>query len=1059
MHALRAGLRQAPPAALHRFAVTSTRSFSLAPIASFTASHAASEAADTPSAAPTLAGKLRHKRAQRGDTVEANPSLHPSTAADGSSTPASQADKAGAARAEADTAAEPRSRVSAFGVTAGLRIPVRGQVEREEAVERKKDGKRRNRRQKTARQKELALQRLAEKGRAEPRTPAHNDRPGYNESLALEKGIATAKRGEPQRPVVHRRPPSRAHVNAKLQLISRLKQALRRVQTLSKPWDELLPKQRSRQVEYFYRTQRDPTIGPSADSGPDTTELAAAFGLSNDAPAAPGSFDAVVKSTGPSNQEVVASLEVAAEKARIEKVCEEQWPKRLRQLHNRGKELKHKLDETRRELDDLRALPVPARGSLPKPEGPPLMEQIAETLVGQGSRPMAPEKRVPWAKGEGRGGGKREGEQRRGGRIRPFERRQSAPGGLGERTGPAEDGAGAFFLITSSVPPVDERSTAGYYSNHPALRSSPPPTDDGARARELSSYQHVLSPSSIPYHSRPSPVGDVPIATLAHSLDRVLFNPGVHFLRDPRTGVYNFARDVLENVPKVDEFDFTKLPQYVTSSRDEVLRGLMEGEGRTFAGSTSSTIGMLCQIYFWLSMGKPINTDMLSGNFCNVGAAGRDFSMGQRLPASVVLRHTDGRYSIDADKSFDAGIETNILASYGHLMEKLLTTEASEFKRFLHDSEDPAPSEADHRQAYHYGMTEHMVLRSQLDAQNPYLPGKTFDLKTRGTVAIRQDRLNYEESAGYIIDKLRGPWESFEREYYDLIRSAFLKYQFQARIGNMDGIFVAYHSTARFYGFQYIPISEMDEALFGNSATGDAVFHLALGTLETVLARAAACFRGESVNVTFAADTDENVLRVFVARQNDLEAAEQGAASSDGLGIPMTLLEVRGRSYLDGEPQTKPVTLSDTLKADEKSHPAARRTWQLAFDIESSSTASSAGEDPVAPEEVARLFARTRAHQRMFSSLFLPTGISPSEVREAQARAQEAGVELDESDLALRFPVAEGLEYTSPNRNVKLLRRRARDGEERRKIEDEMRRGERVIEVVSQVVEREELLE
>lgn len=37
-------------------------------------------------------------------------------------------------------------------------------------------------------------------------------------------------------------------------------------------------------------------------------------------------------------------------------------------------------------------------------------------------------------------------------------------------------------------------------------------------------------------------------------------------------------------------------------------------------------------------------------------------------------------------------------------MEKLLTTEADEFKRFLHDSEDPAPSEADHRQAYHYGM-------------------------------------------------------------------------------------------------------------------------------------------------------------------------------------------------------------------------------------------------------------------------------------------------------------------------------------------------------------------
>ena len=37
-------------------------------------------------------------------------------------------------------------------------------------------------------------------------------------------------------------------------------------------------------------------------------------------------------------------------------------------------------------------------------------------------------------------------------------------------------------------------------------------------------------------------------------------------------------------------------------------------------------------------------------------------------------------------------------------MEKLLTTEAGEFKRFLHGAENPAPSEADHRQAYHYSL-------------------------------------------------------------------------------------------------------------------------------------------------------------------------------------------------------------------------------------------------------------------------------------------------------------------------------------------------------------------
>jgi hypothetical protein len=38
--------------------------------------------------------------------------------------------------------------------------------------------------------------------------------------------------------------------------------------------------------------------------------------------------------------------------------------------------------------------------------------------------------------------------------------------------------------------------------------------------------------------------------------------------------------------------------------------------------------------------------------------------MGQRLPASVIMNESNGRYAIDADKSFDGGIDSNILASY-----------------------------------------------------------------------------------------------------------------------------------------------------------------------------------------------------------------------------------------------------------------------------------------------------------------------------------------------------------------------------------------------------------
>lgn len=74
--------------------------------------------------------------------------------------------------------------------------------------------------------------------------------------------------------------------------------------------------------------------------------------------------------------------------------------------------------------------------------------------------------------------------------------------------------------------------------------------------------------------------------------------------------------------------------------------------------------------------------------------------------------------------------------------------------------------------------SDNFVLRSQLDCFDPRLPGTgVFDIKTRAVTSIRHDRLNFEENSGYQIRTLHGLIESFEKEYYDLIRSAFLKYR------------------------------------------------------------------------------------------------------------------------------------------------------------------------------------------------------------------------------------------------------------------------------------------
>lgn len=54
----------------------------------------------------------------------------------------------------------------------------------------------------------------------------------------------------------------------------------------------------------------------------------------------------------------------------------------------------------------------------------------------------------------------------------------------------------------------------------------------------------------------------------------------------------------------------------------------------------------------------------------------------------------------------------------------------------------------------------------------------------------------------------------------------------------MDGVFVAYHNTERIFGFQYIPLSEIDARLFGRHASGNEVFVKCIQLLEAVLEKA-----------------------------------------------------------------------------------------------------------------------------------------------------------------------------------------------------------------------------
>ena len=73
-------------------------------------------------------------------------------------------------------------------------------------------------------------------------------------------------------------------------------------------------------------------------------------------------------------------------------------------------------------------------------------------------------------------------------------------------------------------------------------------------------------------------------------------------------------------------------------------------------------------------------------------------------------------------------------------------------------------------------------------------------------------------------------------------RAAFLEYSFQARIGNMDGVLVAYHNTARIFGFQYISLREMDTCLYGREESGNRVFLRCVSVMHLLYDEIAKCF-------------------------------------------------------------------------------------------------------------------------------------------------------------------------------------------------------------------------
>ncbi|KDN51295.1 Pet127-domain-containing protein, partial [Tilletiaria anomala UBC 951] len=475
----------------------------------------------------------------------------------------------------------------------------------------------------------------------------------------------------------------------------------------------------------------------------------------------------------------------------------------------------------------------------------------------------------------------------------------------------AKDEASASKTLSSersksSLPPHKKKTTLLYGQDAESSRRTTRRLDAGEGASEQTAPIFRKTGSLEPSNTvieKVQPLRSMDVPRLGHGLDRVLFNPGVYWLKDPRSGIYNFDPRI-RNVLDVDLFDYETLPPYITSSHDQELAQLAKNHSAKFVGSTSSLTGLLSHCYFLLSAWRSPD---LSGFSAGYECMPKGFSAGASLPASVKLVYKDGIYAVDSDKHASGEAENSnyVLTSLGKAMEKMLTTTPEDFERFTRlNSWKVTEKEKTHKESYHYAKTKKFLMRSQLDCQDERLPRKTFDLKTRAVVAVRQDRANWVESSGYQIRYNSGIVESFEREYYDMIRAALLKYNFQARIGHMDGIFVCYHNTATVFGFQYFSVEDMNARLFGSQEMADQSYHMSIELLEHIFESCIAIYPQQSLKLTVHA-LEDGAMKVFVEPDTGAQAVPDNVG--DHVKDEISLLKVDVDRWLDGALVTGPV--------------------------------------------------------------------------------------------------------------------------------------------------------
>ena len=291
-----------------------------------------------------------------------------------------------------------------------------------------------------------------------------------------------------------------------------------------------------------------------------------------------------------------------------------------------------------------------------------------------------------------------------------------------------------------------------------------------------------------------------------------------------------YTTSLFESLPKPEEIESENFDKYIPPNKDQTLINLMKSKECLFASSTSGLSNILSHYFYKLTNFKSPHFYNLSEKFTNEPFK---FMMFQRKPISIAInKHGGNFHSISQNKIF-ADKNDFILLKMGKYMEKIFTNDEESFRqKYMQIGKLIDISEPEY---FNFVTYDKILLRSQIDCSTLLEKTKKnifFEIKTRACSPIRYDINNYKDYLDYEIKTLTGIQNSYEREFYDLIRGGFLKYIFQLKIGGMHGAFISYHNTEKIFGFEYISLIDMERRVFGNTYFSDLVFKASFKLLQ-----------------------------------------------------------------------------------------------------------------------------------------------------------------------------------------------------------------------------------